>query len=119
MRLKELETQISQYDFDIDQEKRRTYVTLTIDKIKAYLKMMIKSEVKDARSRKLLINTFIREIVLCKDKVIITYRFDDDLKPYSITKKNTRAIISEADEKKSAFITNFSSSISIPAQPNE
>lgn len=118
-RLKELETQISQYDFDIDQEKRRTYVTLTIDKIKAYLKMMIKSEVKDARSRKLLINSFIREIVLCKDKVIITYRFDDDLKPHSITKKNTLAIISEADEKKSAFITNFSSSISIPAQPNK
>lgn len=118
MRLKELETQISQYDFDIDQEKRRTYVTLTIDKIKAYLKMMIKSEVKDARSRKLLINSFIREIVLRKDKVIITYRFDDDLKPHSITKKNTREIISEADEKKSAFITNFSSSISVPAQPN-
>ena len=44
-RLKELETQISQYEFDIEQEKQRNYTYLTPDKIRDYLQSIIKGDI--------------------------------------------------------------------------
>lgn len=86
-RLKELETEINQLEFDIEQEKQRVYTFLTIDKIKNYLKSMVYSNTEDIKVRKVIVNTFIREILLYDDRVVITYNFMESNEQRQLTKE--------------------------------
>ena len=76
-RLKELEAQISKLDFDIEQERQRSYTFLTPEKIETYLSKVISGDIENQTIRKDIIKTFIREIILYNDKIIITYNFTD------------------------------------------
>ena len=40
---------------------------------------------EDIKVRKVIVNTFVREVVLYDDKVIITYNFTDTYEPHDIT----------------------------------
>ena len=73
LRLKELETQISQYDFDIENEKLRNYSTLSVKDIENYLRSIVNTNADDIQVRKLLVNTFIKEILLDNETVTIVY----------------------------------------------
>ena len=76
-RLQELEAEICRLDLEISKEKNKTYDYLSPDKIEKYLRSMLAGDSKNMRVRKLLVNTFIREILLYDDKVIITYNFTE------------------------------------------
>ncbi len=76
-RLKELEAQIYQLDFDIEQEKQRSYTFLTQDRIEKYLKSIIRGDIEAIAVRKYIIKTFIREIIVYADKILITYNFTE------------------------------------------
>ena len=76
-RLKELECQISQLDFDIEQERQRAYTFLTPNKIEDYLSKVITGDIENQTIRKDIIKTFIREIILYNNRIIITYNFTD------------------------------------------
>ena len=76
-RLKELESQIAQFDFDIEQAKQRNYSYLTPDKIKDYFKRMMSGDITDERTREYIVRYFIREIILYKEYLVITYNFTD------------------------------------------
>lgn len=77
-RLKELEAQISQYDFDIEQSKQRTYAFLTPEIIKEFFKKSVCGDIENIEIRKLIARFFIREIILYKDKIVITYNFTEN-----------------------------------------
>lgn len=77
IRLKELETQISQLDFDIEQEKQRSYTFLTPQKVEKYLNAVICGDIESIAVRKSIVKTFIREIIVYPDKIIITYNFTE------------------------------------------
>ena len=77
LRLKELEAQISQYDFDIEQAKQRTYSYLTPGLIKDYFKKAVCGDIENPDVRRLIVRTFIREIILYNNKIVITYNFTD------------------------------------------
>mgnify|MGYP005770903257 FL=1 len=94
-RLKELECQISQLDFDIEQEKQKAYTFLTPDKIEDYLSKVISGDIENQTIRKDIIKTFIREIILYNDRIIITYNFTD-LTPV----KNRDTMLKEVDSVK-------------------
>lgn len=98
-RLKELECQISQLDFDIEQEKQRSYVFLTPEKIKDYLSKVISGDIENQVIRKDIIKTFIREIILYNDKLIITFNFTDltPVKNRDIITKDISGLIQEID----------------------
>lgn len=81
IRLKELESQISQIDFDIEQEKQRSYTFLTEEKIYDYLKKIICGDIENIEIRKHITKTFIREIILSNDDIYITYNFTDEVPP--------------------------------------
>ena len=84
-RLKELENEIVQYDFDIEQEKQKSYSYLTVEEIEAFLKSKVFDDPNDIKIRKLLVNTFVREVILYPDKIIITYNFTDAISPQKHT----------------------------------
>jgi hypothetical protein len=95
IRLKELEAQISQYDFDIEQAKMRNYSNLTPEKIRAYFKEVIRGNISAESTRSHIIKYFIREIILYNDSIVITYNFTDK----DIMKKTTPDDIAEVEKE--------------------
>ena len=69
--------QISQLDFDIEQEKQRSYAYLTERKIADYLQSIISGDIDNIDVRKTIIKIFVKEIVLFNDKIIIIFNFTD------------------------------------------
>jgi hypothetical protein len=108
VRLKELEREIMQYDFDIEQEKQKSYSYLTIEEIEAYLKSMLFDDPSDIKIRKIIVNTFVREVILYPDKIIITYNFSDTPTPHKITPETTneteRQITAAFSHNKGSYI---------------
>lgn len=78
IRLKELESQISQYDFDIEQSKQRNYTNLTPELIKNYFRKVVSGNIENNEVRKAITRLFIRQIILYEDKLVITYNFTDN-----------------------------------------
>ena len=105
--LKEREEELLQIDFDIDREKQRTYTDLTIEKITEFLKSRFFVDNTDnVKIRKMIINTFVREIIYYNDKVIITYNFTDRVDPINLSPEN---IIQIEKQSESAFSITLSS----------
>lgn len=87
-RLKELEQEILQIDFDIDREKLRNYTFLSVENIVEFLQSKVFADTDNIKVRKLIVNTFIREIIYYPDKIIITYNFTDNVNTVKITPEN-------------------------------
>lgn len=105
--LTEFENEIYQIEFDIDKEKQKIYQFLTKEVIKEFLKSKVFSNTDDISIRKLIVNTFIKEIILYSDKIIITYRFTNPIEYDKITPESTKAI---EKESKSALIVSSDNS---------
>ena len=114
MRLKELETQISQYDFDIEQAKQRNYSYLTPQMIKDYFRQMICGDITLDSTRAYIIKYFIREVILYKDCLVITYNFTDK----NLLKKTTPDDIDEVEnELKRAKNATFDGNLCLYKRP--
>ena len=105
-RLTELETLISQYDFDIAKEKARSYTFLTVEQIEMFLSRFVFENPSDMKVRKLIVNTFIREVILYPDRVVITYNFTDNPEHIKFTKEH---VVKTEKEIETADKTAFSS----------
>ena len=100
-RLAELEAQMNKLDFEIAREKQKTYTFLSLEQIELYLNKHIMKDTEDIKARKLLVNNFIREILLYPNKIVITYNFIEPIEPTKITIKKTEEIEKQC---KSAFL---------------
>ena len=103
-RLKELEQELLQIDFDIDREKQRNYTFLTIENIVDFLKSKVFADTDNIKVRKLIVNTFIREIIYYPDKIIITYNFTDIIDTVKITLENSAEIEKQSESASSLNI---------------
>ena len=110
-RLRELEAEINQYDFDIEREKQRTYTYLTVENIEAYLQSKVFDNPEDIKVRKIIVNTFVREVILYEDRVIITYYFTDTIEPHDITPET----ITETERQITSAFSKKSGSYILPA----
>lgn len=99
IRLKELEAQIAGLDFDIEQEKQRTYTFLTADKIEQYLDKLLYGDIEEMAVRKLIVKTFTREVILNDDSIVITYNFTDPDPKHKITADSVKQIKRQSSEK--------------------
>ena len=115
-RMKELEAEIKQYDFDIEQEKQKSYSYLSEDDIKAFLKSKVFDNPDDVKIRKQIVNTFIREVILYPDKIVITYNFTETVEPHKITPETIRKTERQIT---TAFSTNDSSCLFSTVPPTK
>ena len=109
-RLTELENLISQYDVEIIKEKARSYTYLTADDIEMFLSKFVFENTDDIKVRKLIVNAFVREVILYDDEIVITYNFTDSPEHLKLTKEhviNTENEIETAD--KTAISSNTGS----------
>ena len=114
-RLKELEQELLQIDFDIDREKQRNYTFLTVENIIEFLQNKVFADTDDIKVRKLIVNTFIREIIYYPDKIIITYNFTDIIDTVKITPEHSKEIEKQSN---SAFSLNLGSCLLPQSAPN-
>ena len=115
-RLKELETQISEYDIAIEQEKQKQYSFLTEEMIMDYFKKIICGDIDNIEVRKYIIKTFIREIILYNDTIVIFYNFTnqgyskniipDDVANFDLEKAKS-TLLTEDNINKTMDITIF------------
>lgn len=121
-RLNELETLITQYDFDIQQEKAKTQSYLTVEQVKEYLRKFVNADTTDLNVRKLIINTFVRDVILYNDNIVITYNFKDVAGVTQVTKEYVKDIeqqIESADPSAVSFIKSSNISLAMtPTKPN-
>ena len=104
IRWKELESQIALLDLDIEKEKQRAYTFLTADMIEEYLHNVLYGDFQDVRIRKLLVNTFIENVVLSQESIIITYRFSVIYTKYKIGESNVFETKRQSVKKTAPYI---------------
>ena len=77
VRLKELEMQIAEHDIAIEQEKQKNLSFLTEDMVMEYFKKIICGDIENYEVRKHIVKTFIKQIILYNDAIVIFYNFTD------------------------------------------
>lgn len=118
IRLKELEKEITKVEFDIELEKQRQYSFLDKEKIEKFLKSIINNDIENITVRKAIINTFVREIILYNDEIIIVFNFTENapiLKQNSDIQDNIPEVIKQS--KKTAFLKNKCSDMVLSSPP--
>ena len=105
-----------EFDFLIEKEKQKTYAYISIEDIENYLRRDIFNNREDMRVRKLIVNTFIREIVLFEDRIVITYNFKNNTDTGRHTPETVEKLLNEVD---SAYTTEIGSSISLYSEPTK
>ncbi len=114
-RLMELEQQINQYDFEIDREKQKNYSYLSVEEIEEFLHKQVLTDPKNIKIRKAIVNTFIREVILYEDHVLITYNFSDNPEPTKFNPEHIEEV--ERQTKKSAQFHLEGSSLFLSTSP--
>ena len=115
-RLSELEAKMNKLDFEISREKQKNYTFLSLEQIEIYLNKHIMKDTENIKARKLLVNTFIREVLLYPNKIVITYNFIEPIEPTKITLEKTEEIERQA---KTAFLLDSGSCNYLSAAPKK
>ena len=101
-RLMELQNQIDRYEIDINHAMQKTYAHLTVDEVEKFLLTKVFGNPDDIKVRKLLVNTFVREVIWYGDRLVITYNFQEDVAPEKLTKLHIEEVEKEVEEAENA-----------------
>lgn len=82
--------------------------TRTREQIKEFISLKFSANENDLEFRKMIVNTFIREIVFFEDKLLITYNFSAPTEPVAIDVKLTKEIEKQS-ESAFSFTQKYSS----------
>lgn len=96
-RLVELQTEMHQLEFEINKERVRNYSNLNVDIVEKFLLTKIFTDTEDIKMRKLLVNTFVREILWYGDRMVITFNFQDGTTPPKHTVANIQCTESDIE----------------------
>lgn len=97
-RLTTLQNEVNSLDIEINREMQKTYAHLSVDEVERYLLSKVFENPDDIKTRKLLVNTFIREIIWYGDKLVITYNFQEEAIPPRLTKSHTEEVEKQVEE---------------------
>ena len=76
-RLAALQEELNRLDIEINKESQKTYAHVTVEDVEKYLLSKVFEDPDDIKTRKLLVNTFIRDILWYGDHIVITYNFQE------------------------------------------
>lgn len=113
-RLQQLETQLAEIEIDINKEKIKDYSLLSKEEIEHFLRKQVFEDMSDIKIRKLVINTFIRQIYLYEDKIVILFNFAT---PPDKPKLTVEENIKTAEQINSAISKTNGSCIKLQSAP--
>ena len=103
-RLNELQNTINELDIEINREKQRTYVSLSVEEVEKFLLTKVFENPEDMKVRKMLVNTFVRQVIWYGDKLVITYNFQNEPAPTKTTQEFVKETEKQIEKsEKSAF----------------
>lgn len=118
-RLTELEAEINHLDFEIAKEKAHNYAFLTVEQIESYLSHFVFDNTDNVKVRKLIINTFVREVILYEDEIVITYNFTDSPERLKVNKEQILQEEKQIKRAKHSFSFNSGSTILAGSPPTK
>ena len=101
-RLAALQEEVNRCEIEINKAMQKTYAHLTAQDVEKYLLSKVFEDPDDIKVRKLLVNTFIREIIWYGDRMVITYNFQEDVVPEKLTKSYIEEVEKEIEEAENA-----------------
>ena len=108
-RLTELETELELLDIEIEKEKNHNYSYLTVEQIEEYLRTEVFESPTDIEVRKLLVNTFVREVLLYEDRIVLNYNFIEEFPDPKKSKEKLQKIADEISKTEPSFFPDRSS----------
>mgnify|MGYP001624007118 FL=1 len=119
-RLAELQEEVNRCEIEINKAMQKTYAHLTVQDVEKYLLSKVFEDPDDIKVRKLLVNTFIREIIWYGDRMVITYNFQENVVPEKLTKTHIQEAENEIEEAENASSSYpISSNICRHSSPNK
>lgn len=74
----------------IAKEKACPFTFLSLEEIELFLNRSPIDDTSDINARELIVNTLIREVILHRDRIVITYNFTDHTEYISFTKEHVQ-----------------------------
>ena len=97
-----MQEEVNRCEIEINKAMQKTYAHLTVQDVEKYLLSKVFEDPDDIKVRKLLVNTFIREIIWYGDRMVITYNFQEDVVPEKLTKSHVEQVEKDVEEAENA-----------------
>ena len=94
-RLAALQDELNRLDIEINKESQKTYAHVTVEDVEKYLLSKVFEDPDDIKTRKLLVNTFIRDILWYGDHIVITYNFQE----YATTDRFCKSYVEQLEKQ--------------------
>ena len=94
-RLAALQDELNRLDIEINKEAQKTYAHVTVEDVEKYLLSKVFEDPDDIKTRKLLVNTFIRDILWYGDHIVITYNFQE----YATTDRFCKSYVEQLEKQ--------------------
>ena len=76
-RLNGLQAELNELEIEINKAKQKSYAHLSVEEVEKFLLSKVFEDPDDIKVRKLLVNTFVREVIWYGDRMVITYNFQE------------------------------------------
>ena len=94
-RLAALQDELNRLDIEINKEAQKTYAHVTVEDVEKYLLSKVFEDPDDIKTRKLLVNTFIRDILWYGDHIVSTYNFQE----YAATDRFCKSYVEQLEKQ--------------------
>lgn len=105
-RLNGLQAELNELEIEINKAAQKSYAHLSVEEVEKFLLSKVFENPEDIKVRKLLVNTFIREVIWYGDHMVITYNFQESFSTEQFSKSYVDEIekqVGEASRSASSF----------------
>ena len=114
-RLNGLQAELNELEIEINKATQKSYAHLSVEEVEKFLLSKVFENPEDIKVRKLLVNTFIREVIWYGDHMVITYNFQERFSTERFSKSYVEEIEKQVGEC-SRSTSSFSLSSDMVAQ---
>lgn len=98
-RLNGLQAELNELEIEINKATQKSYAHLSVEEVEKFLLSKVFEDPDDIKVRKLLVNTFVREVIWYGDHMIITYNFQERFSTERFSKSYVEDIEKQVEEQ--------------------
>ena len=119
-RLNGLQAELNELEIEINKAKQKSYAHLSVEEVEKFLLSKVFEDPDDIKVRKLLVNTFVREVIWYGAHMVITYNFQERFSTDRFSKsyvENIERQVGECSRSASSFpLSSYKVTQSAPPQ---
>ena len=97
-RLTSLQVELNELEIEINKAAQRSYAHVSVEEVEKFLLSKVFEDPDDIKVRKLLVKTFIREVIWYGDKLVITYNFQERFSAERLSKSYAEDIEQQVED---------------------